>query len=54
MESRRLSPEDNNFKRRMKTPVQLEALERVYAGLCCSLLVACYGIFLFLFCFEGG
>ena len=29
---RRLSPDDSNFKRRMKTPVQLEALEKVYAG----------------------
>jgi hypothetical protein len=31
-ERMRLSPEETNFKRRMKTPVQLEALERVYAG----------------------
>ncbi|CAK9859021.1 unnamed protein product, partial [Sphagnum jensenii] len=30
-ERMRLSPEETNFKRRMKTPVQLEALERVYA-----------------------
>lgn len=30
---RRLSPDEKNFKRRMKTPVQLEALERVYAGM---------------------
>lgn len=29
---RSMSPEDQNFKRRMKTPVQREALERVYAG----------------------
>jgi hypothetical protein len=32
VDRRRLSPDDSNFKRRMKTPVQLEALERVFAG----------------------
>ncbi|KAG0573424.1 hypothetical protein KC19_VG177600 [Ceratodon purpureus] len=31
VDRRRLSPDDSNFKRRMKTPVQLEALERVFA-----------------------
>lgn len=31
VDRRRLSPDDHNLKRRMKTPVQLEALERVFA-----------------------
>lgn len=36
---RRSSPDEKNFKRRMKTPVQLEALERVYAGVVPAILL---------------
>ncbi len=49
-ERMRLSPEETNFKRRMKTPVQLEALERVYAGAVtlhtfCCLYVCCVAMY---------